>query len=197
MRFVRALLKEFGGFTLLGDPAQGIYDFSLEDEADPEVDGSPALYSWLRETYDGSLVERSLMNHRACSRLRRKQRRLVRWWLTLLQAGERLWSLLRGAEPPSPSSSVCRQHGDFVSKQWRSPRVPQRFVATGSIIDSSDVRSIALSPLGGLVACSAGPTLLSRGQFETTLANLEGDVPDPDEVWGALRRAGVADGHRC
>ena len=25
--------------------------------------------------------------------------------------------------------------------------------------------------------------LLSRGQFETTLANLEGDVPDPDEVW--------------
>ena len=49
MRFVRALLKEFdAGFTLLGDPAQGIYDFSLEDEADPEVDGSPALYSWLR-----------------------------------------------------------------------------------------------------------------------------------------------------
>ena len=46
MRFVRALLKEFdAGFTLLGDPAQGIYDFSLEDEADPEVDGSPALYS--------------------------------------------------------------------------------------------------------------------------------------------------------
>ena len=31
--------------------------------------------------------------------------------------------------------------------------------------------------------------LLSRGQFETTLANLEGDVPDPDEVWGAFRRA--------
>ena len=57
----------------------------------------------------------------------------------------------------------------------------ERFVATGSIIDSSDVRSIALSLPGWLgLLVQRGPMLLSRGQFETTLANLEGDVPDPD-----------------
>ena len=200
MRFVRALLKEFdAGFTLLGDPAQGIYDFSLEDEADPEVDGSPALYSWLRETYDGSLVERSLtVNHRARSEVAKEAASLGPMVVDApAEAGERLWSLLRAApEPPSlklvgmspaRTAILCRNNGEalWVSRALRRNGVDHRLQRRA--IDR------AVAPWVARFARSAGPMLLSRGQFETTLANLEGDVPDPDEVWGALRRAARAD----
>lgn len=51
-----------GGFTLLGDPAQGIYNFQLEGTA--RVEGSAALYRWARREFAGNLRELTLTENR-------------------------------------------------------------------------------------------------------------------------------------
>lgn len=65
--FVQAILEACsGGFTLLGDPAQGIYNWHLEGEARSIRSG--AMYSWLRQRFAPELVERTLSkNYRARS----------------------------------------------------------------------------------------------------------------------------------
>ena len=55
------------GWTLFGDPAQGIYNFQLDGEA--RRIGSAALYKWLRTRFQTGFEERMLtVNHRAQSK---------------------------------------------------------------------------------------------------------------------------------
>lgn len=55
------------GFTLFGDPAQGIYNFHLSGQA--RRTGSAALFCWLRNTFCDRLVERTLSkNFRATTK---------------------------------------------------------------------------------------------------------------------------------
>jgi superfamily I DNA/RNA helicase len=63
--FVLALLELFnGGFTVLGDPAQGIYTFQLEGK-DKEI-GAATFYRNLRLSFASCLQEHNLtINHRA------------------------------------------------------------------------------------------------------------------------------------
>ena len=63
---IKAVLeKTCSGFSLFGDPAQGIYNFQLAGRA-RDV-GSAALYEWLRDRFSQDLKELSLtLNHRAC-----------------------------------------------------------------------------------------------------------------------------------
>jgi hypothetical protein len=59
-----------GGFTLFGDPAQGIYNFQVEGE-DRRL-GSAVLYGWLRKRFAASLDEETLgQNFRAHSAVSR------------------------------------------------------------------------------------------------------------------------------
>lgn len=67
---VRAdLVKEIlnsmdGGFTLFGDPAQGIYNFQLQGPA--RVEGSAVLYRWVRQRFGDTLEEHTIQeNQRA------------------------------------------------------------------------------------------------------------------------------------
>lgn len=62
---VMALLKIADcGFTLLGDPAQGIYNFQLPEEE--RLDGSAKLYRWLNEYFGDELKRYTFSkNHRA------------------------------------------------------------------------------------------------------------------------------------
>lgn len=63
---VTALLGRGCGFTVFGDPAQGIYDFQLDDPALRRL-GSALLYAWIRNN-SPALIERSLtVNFRARS----------------------------------------------------------------------------------------------------------------------------------
>lgn len=56
---VRALLEAGDrGFSLFGDPAQGIYNYQLEGEA--RRIGSAALYKWIRDQFTPGLLERRL-----------------------------------------------------------------------------------------------------------------------------------------
>ena len=52
------LARSGGGFTLLGDPAQGIYNFQVEGEE--RRLGSAVLYEWVRSTFADDLIERTL-----------------------------------------------------------------------------------------------------------------------------------------
>lgn len=65
IEFVQAILETVtGGFTLLGDPAQGIYNFQLEGEA--RRIGSRAFYTWLHTRFGKTIEQYSLTkNHRA------------------------------------------------------------------------------------------------------------------------------------
>ncbi|GAA4205024.1 hypothetical protein GCM10022252_64920 [Streptosporangium oxazolinicum] len=57
---VKVLLERIsGGFTLLGDPAQGIYGFQLNDPKD-RIRGAAALYSWVRAHFGKNLIEKEL-----------------------------------------------------------------------------------------------------------------------------------------
>ncbi|WP_326829256.1 UvrD-helicase domain-containing protein [Streptosporangium sp. NBC_01810] len=57
---VKVLLERIsGGFTLLGDPAQGIYGFQLDDPKD-RIRGAAALYSWVRARFGKNLIEKEL-----------------------------------------------------------------------------------------------------------------------------------------
>ncbi|WP_026403110.1 ATP-dependent helicase [Actinomadura rifamycini] len=57
---VLALLDtDVEGFTLLGDPAQGIYGFQLEDPRQ-RLEGAARLYAEVRERFEGDLQEVSL-----------------------------------------------------------------------------------------------------------------------------------------
>ena len=49
------------GFTLFGDPAQAIYDFSLGDDREEDRD-CPRVYSLLSDAFDSKLIQRSLTN---------------------------------------------------------------------------------------------------------------------------------------
>lgn len=65
------LMHVEGGFTLFGDPAQGIYNFQLEGEA--RLLGCAVLYRDIREQFGSSLQEASLTkNFRAQSEVTRK-----------------------------------------------------------------------------------------------------------------------------
>jgi hypothetical protein len=60
--FVRTIVQVVsGGFTLLGDPAQGIYNFQAEGKA-REI-GAAALYEWLRRQFGERLIEQSLSHN--------------------------------------------------------------------------------------------------------------------------------------
>jgi hypothetical protein len=60
---VLALLgADIEGFTLLGDPAQGIYGFQLDDPRE-RLEGASRLYAQIRQSFDGDLVEVSFMDN--------------------------------------------------------------------------------------------------------------------------------------
>ena len=67
---VKAVLtsNNSAGFTLLGDPAQGIYNFQLHGDA--RRTGAAALYEWLRSTFHDKLIEKTLSkNFRAATKV--------------------------------------------------------------------------------------------------------------------------------
>ncbi len=200
MLFVRELLAKLDvGFTVLGDLAQGIYDFQLEADQSPNEYGAPAFYSWIRERFAGSLTEHTLtINHRArgdapkatfalgrsvVSEPESAARRLV---AELAKAPEVSMSLLGRTRPGSTTAILCRNNGQamLVSRELRElgiQHVLQRR-ATDRLI-APWVASLLNSGIGGL----------SRERFE----RLSGEwrkPPDPSLVWGPLR--GFARGGR-
>ncbi len=203
MRFVRALLDELDvGFTLLGDPAQGIYDFSLADGETAEQDGSQALYRWVRERFDARLIDISLsVNHRAKSDLAKRsaalgpcviaqpERAAVELAGILAEAPQLLsLGMLRNVSREERIAVLCRNNGHalWVSRHLRSEGVAH--------ILQRGATNRSVAPWIARLAMATGGAILSHGRLEKELEALDHDVPDLAEVWGPLCRVARHDG---
>ena len=196
MHFVSALLRRLGvGFTLLGDPAQGIYDFALDDDEDPEAHGSPAFYRWVRESFDDLVEPRLTVNHRAKTELVRRAAALNQnvvevpesgsgALLDILEEVPRLPSIgtLRNHVGDGRCAVLCRNNGEalMVSRELRENRIPH------TLQRGATNRSVAPWVAGVIAATGGG--IVNKKRFEDALQTLAGERPEIDDVWGALRR---------
>lgn len=204
-RLVRALLPAIdGGFTLLGDPAQGIYGYRLEDPEARRV-GSAALYSWVRETWGDDLGEHVLThNHRAET----EEAGAALWAgdflgaadladvdaaevhadlhatvLKLRHLGDHRHVLPLLGRPPGPTAVLCRTNGEalLVSRELHRCGVAHDLRRSAS--------DRAVVPEIGAVLSEVSAAVLSRTAFDAACARLPaGGRPDADAVWTLLRR---------
>ncbi|MFA1546489.1 UvrD-helicase domain-containing protein [Actinomadura chokoriensis] len=145
---VKMLLeKAEGGFTLLGDPAQGIYSFQVEDR-DERMRGAAGLYDWIRSTYGDELTEATLTEN---FRAREPETRVAlpfgpllgkvdadyasvqRDLRTELLAGPGYLGTLKDAIPvlldmTTPTAILCRNNGEAlaISRELHNRGVPHR-----------------------------------------------------------------------
>lgn len=193
--FVRVLLRTLtGGFTLLGDPAQAIYDWQAKGEK-PE-----RIFAWLRKEY-ADLVERRLTgNFRAETEITRGVLNfgarlaepdpnyeaiaddLLRLADGLPSFGsvERLAAALRRTSVTN--AVLCRTNGQALVL---SELLWQRDVAHTLKREASERAVTAW--VGRLMAPLTGATLRKR-TFLNAFTELGLDTLDPDEAWGMIRR---------
>lgn len=201
MRFVRALLDRLDvGFTLLGDPAQGIYDFALADGETADKDGSPAMYHWVRERFAESLIDHTLsVNHRAKSEIAKRAAAIgptvvnnheaaIDDMLDLLAEAPRLPSIetLRNASTDTRTAVLCRNNGHalWVSRHLRAANI-DHVVQRGATGKS-------VAPWVASVIRATGGGVLNRDRFNRTLSQVDENL-DPDAVWPSLRRVARAE----
>jgi len=201
MHFVRELLESLNvGFTLLGDPAQGIYDFSLAEGESPELDGSAALFKWMRASVDG-LAERHLtVNHRARSSLAIEACKLgFEVSTNPAEAGLALAELLEDApKVPNPeflqnkaklgdrTAILCRNNGQVL---WVSRALSEAGV---DHVVQRGTADRCLAPWIARAAVAIGGGVASKAKMTRVLGDLRSstrthDVPEVSEVWGPLR----------
>lgn len=196
MRFVQALLNRLdAGFTLLGDPAQGIYDFQLEDDETPEEHGSPAFFAWLGQRFGAQLQRLTLThNYRAASDFTRRA-----CAVGLMLQGDPTGGLhelqdifddctrvpaVETFGRPLPDGGrtaiLCRTNGQVLAV---SRSLAERGIAH-NVQRPATERMI--SPwVAQLLARNRGG-LISKDRLEETLVYLGG--PDIEQVWVPLRR---------
>ncbi|HEV2361595.1 MAG TPA: UvrD-helicase domain-containing protein, partial [Acidimicrobiales bacterium] len=197
---VAALLSRNVGFTVFGDPAQGIYDFQLSD---PELRrlGSALLYRWIRDNCHG-LVERSLtINFRA----RSESAKSALAFGALLNSRDPDFAVIRrGLETALMSATtlgdvdaaasalrrtdvrtaiLCRTNGEalLVSERLHEARISHR------VRPSSTDRQVGRW-LAETLAMSAA-RVQSRRAVLVALTDV--DLPDgltPDDTWRLLKR---------
>jgi len=207
MRFVRALLTKLDvGFILLGDAAQGIYDFSLADGETPEDDGATAFYRWVRSYFAEDLVESRLtINHRAKSQPAKDACALgPKVEVDPATAGTELYEILEDS-PKIPSLSflercadqgrtaiLCRNNGEAL---WVSKTLDD--LAIDHVVQRGSQNRMVAPWLARACALSQGG-IVSKAKMQKLLQLLSDEVPDAvptiDEVWRPLRQMGSSDG---
>jgi hypothetical protein len=196
---VKAIVETWGcGFTLFGDPAQGIYNFQLSGAA--RTMGSRAFYDWLRIQYGNSLKEHSLTeNYRAQTPAAK-----VALW-----AGEALndenpdyatiygklsaqteglnisqLALLMNAQGSLAILSHTNCQAELISEILAESAIPHT-------IKSRSGETGILAWIGGaLRTFGQGP--ISPAAFQARLSKLEESntltIPDPEMAWRQLHR---------
>ncbi|MFZ4433973.1 MAG: UvrD-helicase domain-containing protein [Microthrixaceae bacterium] len=197
---IRRLARDGFGFTLLGDPAQGIYDFQLGSDGDPETDGSPALYRFLRA--DADAVEVVLeRNHRAQSESTKVglfagpvlrdpagNHAEVREMLERAAGSLPLVGIqaLSGAVGASPVGVLCRTNGEalVVSRELDGLGVEHRL--------QRQATDRCVQPWVGRVLLSLGDRSLVRSKWETCAPEVLPGISDAEieDRWTQLRRVG-------
>ncbi|MBX9387563.1 UvrD-helicase domain-containing protein [Streptomonospora nanhaiensis] len=196
---VKALMgHDVEGFTLLGDPAQGIYGFQLKTAAE-RVRGSAALYEWIRNRFTDDLVEIHLSEN---FRAREPEARVALAYgsalgavdadlhglhndlRTALLGGDTLGTLTDAAPVlarfRTPTAVLCRTNGQalLVSQELRAHGV--RHTLRRSAQDR-----VLPAWVAGLFR-EPDSKSLRRAEVDDLL--LSAGVADVDRVWALLKR---------
>jgi len=197
---VKAILGRIEcGFTLFGDPAQGIYNFQLEGVS--RAVGSLALFQWLRDDFKDLGECRLSRNFRAQTEEASRalwaggelnghapdyediRRRLED---TLLELPP--FTLLADAAPMlrssrTPVAILCRTNGQalLISRELFELGVPHRL--------QREATDRAVAPWVGVALCGIDRNVVGRSEVEARLADLPelGDL-DPERAWRVLKR---------
>ncbi|MEU8270132.1 ATP-dependent helicase [Sphaerisporangium sp. NPDC049002] len=205
---VEALLDRFDcGFTVVGDPAQSIYGFTVRDPAE-RAGETNRFFVWLRAVWDEDLVELELTdNFRARTPDARTALKYGPALRTLTEAddgrGQQLYDALRATlrgellnlgalnelvrdmltGHPGTAAILCRTNGQslVISEQLHSLGVPHR--VQRSARDRATPAWLAL-----LLRRCEGSTL-SRSRFDELITDLPTPEADPpDRLWRLLAR---------
>jgi len=200
--FVEALLAHSAtaGFSIFGDPAQGIYNFQLPPG--PERDaGSALFYQWLRDTYKGGLREVELDHN---FRAQTEGARVALWAGQELARVEpdcqAIWDRFSAAigrlptlgevdtaarslgRNPKTTALLCRDNGQALVA---SRTLSQKAIAHTLQRAAAD-RAVAAWVARSLWGITT-PTV-SRTSYEARVQDLSLAI-DPDTAWRALKRS--------
>lgn len=208
-RLVQTLLERYAdsiGFTVVGDSAQSIYGFQIEDPAQRTVE-TGRFIRWIRSTFADHLVEIVLgENFRARTDEARVGLEFGPRLQALSDAGEgdpveryrELRTVVDSLEdfgdlddpfimdslhlPDTTTAVLCRTNGQvlWLSDKLRSVGVPHR-------IQRSPRSRGAPAWLADLVA-AAGRGVIDQERFHRILEESSAAVEDPGRAWRALRR---------
>lgn len=197
---VRAILQHHsGGFTLLGDPAQAIYDWQ---DSDSPAGDRESLFDWVRSTVGANLEE-----HRLSTNFRARSDTA----LVALQYGKEL----NDPHPDYPAVAsglltLCRDLpslGDLATASVALKRRP----GTVALLCRTNGRALAVSGelrrrnvshrlqpratahaiapwIGRLLAETDGSTIGRRAFTELYAERSESDWPSPQDAWRMLNR---------
>jgi hypothetical protein len=200
--FVQEILyRSETGFTLFGDPAQGIYNFQLDDEQERRA-GSRVLYDRINRHYGSSLIRYTLNeNHRTLSTsagiaatagtllnaIKPNYRGAANLLVTLAQDLTSLGSINRAA-PRLPdlegsTAILARTNGQvlLISRSLAAKGIPH-------VVRQRATDRIIASWLGRLFNNMEYP-ILGRAQFMNLAEKrFNGDMPELNEAWDLLKR---------
>jgi hypothetical protein len=199
---VKAVLQACpdAGFTLLGDPAQGIYNYQVEGQA--RLEGSQRLYRWVRVAFAGQLVEFGLTaNHRAETEIARRAlpfgpllsgpnpdyRRIRSELDTLVGSLPRLGSVDDAVayltNHPKPTAILCRNNGQayILSRHLLKAGVQHRL--------QRGAAERAVAPWVALVLRDYAQATIGRSAFLARAESaLNGEGPNPQDAWALVKR---------
>jgi hypothetical protein len=199
--FVKLLLLACsGGFSLFGDPAQGIYGFQVEGE--DRIIGSLALYRWVRETFRDEVIESTLtINFRANT----DEARIALWaWpelnspqpdydrihyqlrsdvIRLKSAGDLALAVPLLQSDRLSTAILCRNNAQALVLSAELHHLGLQHRLQRRATDRSVGSWIAVALLG--LDCSA----ISRTQFcEVMEDKAAAGLPSPEQMWVQLKQ---------
>lgn len=201
---VKALLDAVNGFTLLGDPAQGIYNYQLDTPADRRF-GSKEIYfhvelAFLDEIRHFTLTENHRVTSDRASAALWAGPALNRSGADYREVGGKLRDLLAdfshlGAlESALPRIADWVQHPGSVAILCRTNS--QALVAARTLLENGIPCVLQQSATDRMVVPWVGELFgtfrygqISRGQFENLIAGAHGcSLKDPAGAWNLLKR---------
>ena len=202
---VRAILSASEcGFTLFGDPAQGIYNFQAEGTE--RVRGAHLLFEWLKTTFPRDLDRQGAFDQLPCRNARRGsgvwagaelnqaqpdypriKAGLERVVMDLDPLGDldTLVTMLRGipADRLPTTAVLCRYNGQalMISQALAGAGVPHRYQR------SATERAVAPWVARALRGFDQGP--IGRSRLMAAIEDLDDpDAPSGHEAWSLLKR---------
>ncbi|WP_181871104.1 UvrD-helicase domain-containing protein [Sphaerisporangium album] len=195
---VKALLStDLGGFTLLGDPAQGIYGFQLDDPQE-RLAGAARLYDDVRKRFRGDLVEITLEGNfrarepearaalafgEALGKVDAPFTQLQRDLRTVLLSGDSLGTLDQAApilaRMTASTALLCRGNKEalLISRRLHELGVPHRLQ-----------RAAQDKVLPAWMSALFRELDTKQPTKEAVLAVVKVSGIDPQVAWGLLRR---------